>query len=401
MERTPEAAALLAPVDAVLDPALQALGSAPSRVTVGPVEGAAYRLDDDVLVLSDALLGPEPVAAIEPPGPHALDRWRRAAASVLEAATLVGLPAGPAWLRLGWAIHRADAVAPMLRLATPDLAASGAGDLSAAPRGGVAVLAAWAAQGHDVAARVGEALAAGTVPAAWWIEAARWILGEGLVTRVPDAHRAPAQDVPLRLGPWSFARLEVPAHARGGRLRVRGGGGVAPAWAAADTVLEGVAGALGEGCRIDPESGGPVGTWELKTAEGFGRVFGARGMTYRFAASGQVEVTLADAFVGSIEDVEAAEQVGTSGVAMGRWRVAGPHRITLHDVVPQGVTLHGRGDEVFAMPADGFGLAAALRALEEGTWTWRMDGERLVLSGRMFGGPVEIRLAPAQTSFDA
>ena len=79
----------------------------------------------------------------------------------------------------------------------------------------------------------------------------------------------------------------------------------------------------------------------------------------------------------------------------------GPELLGFGAVVPSGVTLHGRGEETFAMPAEGFGLAASLRALEQGTWRWRIEEDRLFLNGTMFGGPVEIRLAPVDATTDA
>ena len=126
------ASALLAPVRSVLD---RGLGLLPEGrvldVTVAPCSGF-YEVEGDRVVLSEALDGPgvhhpeEPASSLPP-----RDRWRRAAGSVLEAVSLVelarrsGLDPQHDWRWLGAAIHAADAVAPDLGLAAPDLARGG------------------------------------------------------------------------------------------------------------------------------------------------------------------------------------------------------------------------------------------------------------------------------------
>ena len=87
-----------------------------------------------------------------------------------------------------------------------------------------------------------------------------------------------------------------------------------------------------------------------------------------------------------------AGEVGTSGVADGRWGVAGPHLLAFRDIVPVGLTMHSRGArDRFMMPAQGFGLGEWLGAMCTSPWGWIEEGDRLFLRGRMMGGPVEVR----------
>ncbi|MBA2320927.1 MAG: hypothetical protein H0V89_07220, partial [Deltaproteobacteria bacterium] len=128
------------------------------------------------------------------------------------------------------------------------------------------------------------------------------------------------------------------------------------------------------------------------SAEGFGQVMGARGVSFRFSAGGGLQVVLADAFVGPLAAVSVAGEVGTSGVADGRWAVAGPHLLSFRDIVPVGLTMHSRGArDRFAMPAQGFGLGEWLGAMSSAPWGWILDDDRLILRGRMMGGGVEVR----------
>lgn len=383
MRFDPAAAPLLDPVRAPLEAGAVRLGvEADVEVRLGEVEGF-WALQDDAVVLASALATPDG----HPDDAGGLDRWRRAAGAVLEALVVRSLPArDPWWLALGLAIHRVDAALPELGLAPSACAAAAGADLVASPRGGLAVLRAWARAGLDAEAEALRGLAEG-VDVQRFVEAGVAVLGAEA--------GPPARDVPTALGPWSWARLEIPPHPRGGRVRVQGRGGVVPAWARAGEVFRGVAGACGEGCTLVPEPGGPVGDWEVRSAQGGVQVLGARGVVFRFRASGRLEVLLADAYVGSVAEVEAARRLGTSGVVHGRWTVDGPRRLRLHDVAPAGVTLHGRQDGGFAVPGEGTGLAAGIAAMQESAWRWTLSGEGLVLEGRMGAAPVQVRLARA------
>jgi hypothetical protein len=133
----------------------------------------------------------------------------------------------------------------------------------------------------------------------------------------------------------------------------------------------------------------------VASAEGFGQVMGARGIRFTFNADGRLELVLADAFVGPLAAVAMAEQVGTSGVCDGRWRVAGEHRLRFDGIETRSLTLHSRTRDRFMMPARGFGLGEWLMALRDDVWTWQPAQDRLVLRGKMMGGEVEVRLRRA------
>lgn len=392
MRFTDRASTLLAPVRGPLDDALRALALPDGgEVSVGAVEGF-YAVSDQGIVLSEALEGPGLHHPDEVEGPRGLDRWRRAMACVLEGVVCMSLPpGGPTWLRTGLAMTLADRAAPELGVVVAGLSRASGGDLGAEPRAGVAVLAAWDAEGRDGVAMARHALAADRVEVADWLRAGAWVCGAGWSLRCPDLPRPAPRDVPCLLAPWSWSRLSVQAHPRGAHIRVRGRGGVAPAWARGGEAYTGLAGACEDGARLEVEPGGPVGAWSLRSAVGFGSAFGARGLTFDFRAGGAIDIILADAFVGSMADVAQAERVGTSGMVRGRWRVVGPRTLELSDLTPVGVTVHGRDDAPFVMPAQGMGLPAQLQAMQQASWRWHVDGDAMEMSGEMFGGKVTMR----------
>lgn len=396
--------ALLAPVRPALDAALDRLpGGGAVHVIVGRCPGT-HAVSVPRVTLSEGLLDgvhhPD-----EPPGPlPPMDRWRRALGSVLEGVAHAGFGARweslPRWARFGAAIHAADRAAPELGLADPELAvAIQAGSPAAHPRSGVAVLRAWEAEGVSAEERLAAWVAGEGPTPAEWTRLGSWVFdAAGLRAQLPiDVAPVPAVDVPTAVQGGSWVRLDVPAHPRGGFVRVEGGGGaVASPWAAGGERLRTVAGAL-EDCRLVPESGGPVGRWEVASAEGFGQVMGARGVTYGFRADGTLEIVMADAFVGPLDALEMAEQVGTSGLCGGRWRVHGPFEIAYSDLDTSRLTMHGRQRE-FMMPAQGFGMNQWLQALDEHPWAWSLEGGRLRMTGRLLGGSVIVWLSPASTS---
>ena len=173
---------------------------------------------------------------------------------------------------------------------------------------------------------------------------------------------------------------------------MEGPGAVRSQWASAGQEHRTLAAATEAVVQLHPSAGGPVGRWTVTSAEGFGQVMGARGVSFLFQGSGGVELTFADAFVGPLAAVAMAEEVGTSGVARGRWSVASPHRVRFAGIDNSGLTLHGRQQGAYRMPAKGFGIAAWLKALEDAPWAWQLNGDRLVLRGEMLGGWVDVRL---------
>lgn len=396
---TDEVRDLLAPGAAMLSGAAAALRPAPPlRVRFGATDGFSALQGDD-LTLSDALRGPQvqhPLdAAAEGAG---VDRWRRGLGLVVEALALRDLSehsAAPPWLLAGLAVDAADTALAGLQLADQALAlAARTGDFAAHPRAGVAVV---RAVGRERAT----AWLEGGVGARAWFDAAQAFLGaQGLASRLGLAVTVPEVDVPADLPPWSWRRVLVPAHPRGGSVRARGGA-CGPCWAVGGEVLRALAVGMGQGGSLQPEVGGPVGSWDLSSAAGFGSFFGARGMTWQIHGSGKVDFILADAFVGSVQDLPASERVGTSGLAVGRWRVAGPRQLAFYDIRASGLTMHGRqpdaddGDVPFAMPSGGVGLGGALEVLTEAPWRWDERDGRLHLRGFVSGGALELRLAPS------
>ncbi|MCB9685889.1 MAG: hypothetical protein H6735_12680 [Alphaproteobacteria bacterium] len=396
---------LLKPVRALLERALVLLPDAPPlEVRTGGVRGF-WRLEDDVVVLSSDLSGPgtsHPDDVTRGGAVPPLDRWRRAAGSVLEAASLrelvrrTGVEPVEDWRWLGAAIHAADAVAPELSLALPDLeTALRTGSPGSFPRAGVAVMRAWQAEGSDPIRQVRYLLEGGVVSAAEWARLGAWVLGpSGLLSTLPvPVDRVGDADIPCDLPAWSWQPLRVPPHPRGGFVAVEGDGQVAEPWAVADGELRTLASAASTPVRLVPEPGAPVGEWEVASAEGFGQVMGARGVRFVLASDGGLQIVLADAFVGPLAAIAMAEQVGTSGVCQGRWSVAGPRRLRFHGLTTSSLTLHGRQRDRFLVPARGFGLGEWIEALGEETWAWQGGpADRLVLRGRMMGGDVDVRL---------
>ena len=184
----------------------------------------------------------------------------------------------------------------------------------------------------------------------------------------------------------------MPAHDRGGFVKVDGDGVVDDPWGEAGKELRTLAAAASTPCRLSPEPGGPEGGWEVASAEGFGQVLGVRGIRFDFHVDGRVGIVLADAFVGPLAAVAMAEEIGTSGSVSGRWKVAGRHLLRFEGIRTQALTLHGRRDR-FMMPAKGFGLGEWLKALDEDVWAWQLvQQDRMVMRGRMLGGEVEVRL---------
>ncbi len=375
----------------------RALGIAVPAWQVGPGDGVEVPA-----ALARGALSPEDAAD---PG-AALDRWRRGTAIVLEAALAAArraAPGAPPWAVAAVAARRLDVAVPELGLARADVRlARRTGDLARWPRAGHGLLAAVGAAGADVDALSADLLA-GTMSMRALGEAAVALFGPAGARLARGGEVRAAVDVPAQLPPWQLAPVEVPSHARGGHVSARGPGGIAPAWAPAGKVLRAVAVSGPASLRLEPDCGGPVGTWWLRSAEGFGRILGARGLCFTFHASGRLDLVLADAFVGGLEALEVAARLGTSGTSSGRWTVAGPRRLALHDLEPGAATLHGRDADgaSFALPAGDTGLAAGLRAMSDSAWTWTTDGAVLWLRGRLWGSEVALRLVAEVVDWDA
>nr|MBA2320914.1 hypothetical protein [Deltaproteobacteria bacterium] len=266
------AAAVLGPVMPTLDAALAMLPVGPPlQVIVGDAVLGLYRLDGDVLTLSAGFEGPDIVHPAEPPSPlPPLDRWRRAAGCVLEAwslriiAGMVGQAPGNDWRWTGAAAHAADAVAPELGIAANDLAqALHTGDLGTFPRAGLAACRAWSGLSADPIARIRYLLEDGVLSPPEWLSLGAWVFNHVHAMLPAPVGRAPEADIPLDLTPWRWVPLRVPAHPRGGWIRVEGDGDIADAWAVADREHRTLVGSTAGGCRLTGEPGGPVGEWAV------------------------------------------------------------------------------------------------------------------------------------------
>lgn len=399
-------------VDSLLDPLGDALelGLArlpdvgPLRVALGAID-TAYVVDataqPPTLTLSTGLSGPDLHHPAEPEGPHRLDRWRRAACSVLEGVVRVALArelgiAVHDWRAVGLSIFLAADALPDLKLALPDLVgAAGRASPGSSPRDGVAVYEAIAAQDHDAWATGLSWLRGDGPDAERWLAIGRWVLGAGLAARVGvRVEPVPEVDIPTAVPAWTWLRLHVPAHGRGGQIGVRGGAVVAQAWAVAGEPLRTLAGALGSAGELTAELGGPVGTWDCVSARGFGQTFGVRGMTWTFRPDGRLELLLADAFAGALDARELGDDVGTSGLVPGRWRVAGERAVRMSDLKTGAISMHGRGDNRYAVPASQLGMGQILQAMQASAWRWAVRDGELYLRGPLLGGTVELRLRP-------
>ena len=392
--------AYLKPVWSVLEAGLSRLPPGPEvHVEFGSVKGFAS-LDGRRLRLSEELEGPE----VYHSGEHLLrlDRWRRGAACILEACAMlalaqsVGRSPQPNWKWVGASIYVADAVAPELALAKSSLAiAIRSGDPGRYPRAGFAVYRAWEAQGDEVWARIMHVLEEGIVSAPEWLAVGQWIYdaehGARSLFSVP-VDRPEAVDVPVTLRPWSWRALAVPAHQRGGQVIVEGEGVVADPWGVAHQPLRTLAACSGSACSLRAVSGGPVGRWTVSSLQGFGQIMGARGMDFDFQSSGVLQIVLADACGGPLAAIALAEQMGTSGIVDGRWKVGGPLQLGFEGIQTASLTMHGRDADPFAVPASGFGMSEWIQALEKSPWWWEVNGSRLVMRGEILGEMIEVRL---------
>lgn len=361
------------PVQELLAPTQALIGGAlgpwlPARIRLGDTGDALWERRGDDLVLADALeQGPHPTDQ----GAHGLDRWRRAAACVLEASWF--RQTAPDWRAWGDAIWAADQALPSLRIADADLArarrqGTGRG------RCGVAPVAAAHALGEDLDA----------LDDPMWRRLGGWVLGAGLGARLPDV---PASKVFMlgQLEPLTWRRVNVNGGPSGCFIQ----GPVDRAWVPAETEALAFAGAL-QGGRLSMAPGVPLGSWRLVSLDAMGQVMGARGITWTFHADGTVKLLLADSFVGPVGSIEVAEQVGTSGVIQARWSITGPWRFRLESVVPMGLTVHEASGR--SAPAQ-VGPESWVRRLEGVELRWTQDGV-LILRGEIYGGPMRLRLRP-------
>ncbi len=389
-------AKVLAPLLPMLEQAGERLPVGPEvRVRLAPTSGfAAYARQ--TLLLSAALGGPDLHHPDERRILDPLDRWRRAAGCVLEGVALAALEQQsrasyqPDWRWIGAAVLAAHRAAPDLGLLPPELAlARSTGDLHLHPRAGAGAYLAMEYRGEDPWQRAVLLASGGHLEAEEWLALGRVVMSSGFGgSRLVATPTAPPRDIPVQIGPWRWQPLEIPAHPRGGRVGVRGPGAVVQPWARGRAVHRTLA-ASTEGCELLPEEGGPSGRWSLLSTHTFGRIHGARGVVFQLHPSGVLDLELADAFVGPVDALEVAEQVGTSGISRGRWRVHGPQQLVFEGLRGATMTFHDKEGGVVVPQG---GLGGALEALCQEPWAWELVADRLHLDGTMFGGPVHLRL---------
>lgn len=362
---------------------------------------SVYAVDGQEVLLSQGLAGPDMHHPLEGEGSLRLDRWRRVIACILEGVVLVALADACSrsadladWRWVGLAVELADHACPDLQLGLADLVrAAEVGCPGEDPRQGIGVYRALRRRGDDPMRTACDWITgARALTGEDWLEAGAFVVGAGLAAEVGvpvdvrSAVDVPVSDVPA----WSWLRLDVPAHRRGGEVIAHGGAVVGQAWAKGGERLKTLAGALDARGSLKTGIGGPAGTWENVSAHGFGQPFGVRGITWTLRPDGGLELLLADAFAGPVEALEMAGSVGTSGVVPGRWSVGGERALRFSQLVTSHLTMHGRDADPFVVPAGG-ALPQALQSLQEGTWSWRLSGEELWLSGHMMGGPMQMR----------
>ena len=418
----PRWSALLGPVSGVVARAVERLGFAgdlpPVVAGAGPAAGStaegaraegasaegarAEGATASGIPLDPALLdGPHPLdaarAAAAGDAYLCLDRWRRAAAFVIEGAALLTLPDephAPAWWRRARAVEAADRAAPELGILWSELLG-----VYAAPEAGVGEgrAGAWYARWL----RRGESVAWEAPTDAAWAAFGRWVFdAAGAAAGAPaPLHAVSAPPGAWEAAPLSFRRVRVDAGAAGARLQVDGAEADPAVIVAGDRATVLVTARAGGPCVATVTPAGPVGTWELRSGRTGPRFGAARGIELQLRADGTGDVTLADAFIGpATEDaLSLAAQFSVSGTLMGRWKLVGMEGaaaiVELGAVTPVGVTVHPKGRFGFAMPAGPLlGRAEGWLARMGGTrWRVRPIDEGVEASGSDLGPDVVLR----------
>ncbi|MCO4743548.1 MAG: hypothetical protein KC912_02085 [Proteobacteria bacterium] len=377
------ASALLQPVLPQLEAAAKVLPSGPAiRVSLGAVDGFGAAFGQQ-WVLSDRLEGPDLHHPDEVEG-AALDRWRRAMATVLEGVALAGLHERfgaqheAHWWR-GVAVALVERAAPSLGVgAAAYLTALVTGDLSGR---GAALLFADGDPLERIEAWV-ETAPTAPVLRDTVVYALR---PEGTRAQLPVVALPPPRTAPFRLEGWSFAR--VMAHGCGGLLAQPNVAGPDVVGARPAVV---VAVETAELALVRPVV---VGGWDLASVAIPGGILGARGVGFRFYADGQVEILFADAFVGPLHAIELAKTMGHSGMTGGRWSLLGAGHMRFGSIREVPITMHQR-DGSQAMPQVGFGVSEWVAAMANSEWSFAMEGGELHLTGRVMDMAVRLRMRP-------
>ena len=136
-----------------------------------------------------------------------------------------------------------------------------------------------------------------------------------------------------------------------------------------------------------------VGRWDLKSTEIPGQILGARGVTFRFYASGRVDLIFADGFVGPVAMIEVARSMGHSGVSSSSWTMMGPSALKFGEFSRAPITMHER-DGRHAFPQVGLGVSEWVSAMSGTVWHFTRQGDQLRLQGDLMGMQVSLRLMP-------
>jgi len=409
-------AALAAPLQAVLEPALDRLSLRPAELppVVAARPGEAG-LTPRGIALDPSLLGPgtrhplDDAWALDHPGVAALalDRWRRAAGLVLEGVALAGLqdeigaPLPRTWWTLGPAADAVDRAAPELGWLWPeaaDMLLHPEVGLAAAPRRG-----AWLLRWFRATER---RWAVGERPQLdddAWAAFGAWLddLGHGPAADCPvplSRGAAGAVDAAVDAAPLSFHRLRVEVGAAGA---VVGWGSGRQALLPGDhhEVLVPVRG--GGPVDVDLLPVLPPGAWRLAGGTVGERPGAARGIDLDLRPDGCIDMVFADAFAGPPTPylLGLAKTVGVSGTGTGRYhlvRADGPGRGALRfdALTPDLLTVHPRLGGRFALPAETFlgPVNKALQAMTGVVWEFFADGDDLRLEAPVFGAHTVLRL---------
>jgi hypothetical protein len=362
------AEALLATVLQPLDEALRAMPGGVLQVSVGPTKDFGG-WDGDVWVLDERLEGPAMHHPSEPDA-HPLDRWRRAMGCVLEGVAwsqlaAQGLPRTPGWWQ-GAAVAMADEAAPYLGLLQ-------SARVGAVERGSVA--------GRGAALLFGRN--ADQQALAW----SRELRQAEVLSRLEAGLSASGLAIdgdprPLPCHAAAFELCRIVATRQGVLAEVDWPVGKEPvAWVSLTPA------------ELSLRAAAVEGRWDLASTEVGGQILGARGVTLRFYRNGRADLLFADAFVGPLEALELARQMGHSGMSSGTWQALGPGRIRFGAFSASPISMHQR-DGSGVMPQVGFGVTEWVAAIARTEWAINKRGSGLLLEGELMGMRVQMRLVP-------
>ncbi|MEL6342206.1 MAG: hypothetical protein AAFV53_03685 [Myxococcota bacterium] len=428
----PESAAWTA-LKSALTPALAGvwtrLQAPPTRLTAGDAGGPALTLTAQGIALHPDLLGPDVYAtpdrswmaqAPKDLVPLALDRWRRAAGLILEglllrqlARTLDCAPEDlpRRWWTIGWAAEQVDRLDPELGWIWPDAA-----DLLYHPQQSLAAhprRAAWLFRWFHQTDRplpISVPEPAPTIAAADWAAFGAWCRdpthGPAAAAPLPRTHAPPAS-TPLRHTAPAMSHHPVLVVAGPAGLRIDSPQLAAPATVLGNRRALVVLGVQEEGpLHLHTQPAQLVGKWKMASGEYNGRVGAARGVELRLSRDGQVDIILANAFVGTLrgEALKLAQKFGASGFGGGQWVVTdlepeyGRGELTFNELTVDHLTIHPRRGLKFALPGQIWidRIRSALGRVNNRPMRFSLDANNeLTLSCKIRDADLILRLIPS------